>query len=237
MSLVGPRPERPEFVAVADRADSVLRPAPRRQARADRLGAGALHLRRQRRGRAGEAAVRPVLHQEHVDRARPVHHLRDDQDRAPAAGRVHDVGEPRRDAAGRQRDDDRRRGLLPRQRLRRRRAARTGGTRWRAASCANTERLLAIFDEHGVAATFFVLGWVARAVSRAGAARSPPQATRSRRTATRTGWSTTRRRRRSATTSGARRTLLEDGGGAAGASATARRATRSRRGRCGRSTC
>ena len=32
MSLVGPRPERPEFVAVAHRADSVLRPAPRRPA-------------------------------------------------------------------------------------------------------------------------------------------------------------------------------------------------------------
>ncbi len=27
--------------------------------------------------------------------------------------------------------------------------------------CANTERLLALFDEHGVQATFFVLGWVA----------------------------------------------------------------------------
>ena len=47
----------------ADREDSVLRPAPRRQARPDRLGAGALHVRRERRGRAREAAVRPVLHQ------------------------------------------------------------------------------------------------------------------------------------------------------------------------------
>jgi peptidoglycan/xylan/chitin deacetylase (PgdA/CDA1 family) len=27
--------------------------------------------------------------------------------------------------------------------------------------CANTERLLGIFDEHSVKATFFVLGWVA----------------------------------------------------------------------------
>ena len=46
MSLVGPRPERPEFVGDLTQADSVLRPAPHRAARPDRLGAGALHLRR-----------------------------------------------------------------------------------------------------------------------------------------------------------------------------------------------
>ncbi len=66
MSLVGPRPERPEFVDELTQADSVLRPAPLRAARPHRLGAGALHLRRERRGRAAEAAVRPLLHQEHV---------------------------------------------------------------------------------------------------------------------------------------------------------------------------
>ena len=40
MSLVGPRPERPEFVAELTQADPVLRPAPRRQAGPHRLGAG-----------------------------------------------------------------------------------------------------------------------------------------------------------------------------------------------------
>ena len=54
MSLVGPRPERPEFVEQLTEADSLLRPAPRREARAHRLGAGPLHLRRERRGRACE---------------------------------------------------------------------------------------------------------------------------------------------------------------------------------------
>ena len=53
----------------ADRADPLLRPAPRREARADRLGPGALHLRRERRRRDGEAPVRPLLHQEPLDRA------------------------------------------------------------------------------------------------------------------------------------------------------------------------
>ena len=71
MSLVGPRPERPEFVEQLTAADSVLRPAPRRQARRHRLGAGALHLRRERRGRDREAAVRPLLHQAHVAGVRP----------------------------------------------------------------------------------------------------------------------------------------------------------------------
>ena len=74
MSLVGPRPERPEFVVELTQADPVLRPAPHRAPGPDRLGAGALHLRRERRGRAAEAAVRPVLHQEPVARARSLHH-------------------------------------------------------------------------------------------------------------------------------------------------------------------
>ena len=37
----------------------------------------------------------------------------------------------------------------------------TDGSRRESRVCANTERLLEIFDEHGVRATFFVLGWVA----------------------------------------------------------------------------
>ena len=70
MSFVGPRPERPAFVQPADRQHPVLRAASRRQAWTDRLGAGSLHVRRERRRRDSEAAVRPLLHQEHVDRAR-----------------------------------------------------------------------------------------------------------------------------------------------------------------------
>ena len=42
MSLIGPRPERPAFVAQLTQQIPVLRSAPRRQARADRLGAGTL---------------------------------------------------------------------------------------------------------------------------------------------------------------------------------------------------
>ena len=59
---------------------------------------------------------------------------------------------------------------------------------------ANTDRLLDIFDESGVRATFFVLGWVGRALSRPGARDRRRAATRSPRTATGTGSSTTRRR-------------------------------------------
>ena len=161
MSLVGPRPERPEFVQSADAADSVLRPAPRGPARAHRLGAGALHLRRQRRGRDGEAAVRPLLHQEPVDRARPLHHLSTIKTVILRQGCVtrcdaDAVGLPQVVNAM----TDRRRGLLPRQRLRRRRAAHSLGSdgeprvpQHRAAA-RDLRRVR-------IQATFFVLGWVA----------------------------------------------------------------------------
>ena len=56
--------------------------------------------------------------------------------------------------------------------------------------CANTERLLELFDETGVTATFFILGWSPSA-SPGWSARSRPPATRSPRTATSTAWSTT----------------------------------------------
>ena len=88
MSFVGPRPERPEFVSAAERTDPLLRPAARRASGPDRVGPGVLHLRRQHRGRAAEVAVRPLLHQEPVDRARPVHHSRDHQDGGPPARRL-----------------------------------------------------------------------------------------------------------------------------------------------------
>ena len=55
------------------------------------------------------------------------------------------------------------------------------------------------------ARTFFVLGWVAERYPGAGARDRRRAATRSPRTATAIGWSTTRRRRRSATTCGAPR--------------------------------
>ena len=69
-------------------ARSRLWPAACRAARHHRLGAGPIYLRRHRRGRAAEAAVRPLLHQAPVDRARYVHHLRHGQDRSAASGRV-----------------------------------------------------------------------------------------------------------------------------------------------------
>ena len=78
------------------------------------------------------------------------------------------------------------------------------GTRWRAASCANTERLLELFDEFGVRArSSCSAGWPS--AIRRWCGRSPRAGTNSRRTATRIGWSTTRRRTRSATTCAARR--------------------------------
>ena len=73
-------------------ADPVLRRAPRHPARPDRLGAGAIHLRRQRRRRDGEAAVRPVLHEEHVARARSADCVRNGEDRHPQARRRMSTG-------------------------------------------------------------------------------------------------------------------------------------------------
>src|SRR5262249_22815867 len=128
------------------------RPAPRGEAGPDRLGAGALHLRRDGRRRDRETAVRPLLHQEHVDRTRPVHRLRDHQDRAPPERAVS------RSVVNAMTIDvedyfhvsvfD---GLVPRH-------------AWEGMEsrvCANTERLLEMFDEANVQATFFILGWVA----------------------------------------------------------------------------
>ena len=64
--------------------------------------------------------------------------------------------------AGRQRDDDRRRGLLPRQRLRRRRVAAHAWDSHREPRRAPTPSgCSTLFDEPACARTFFVLGWVA----------------------------------------------------------------------------
>src|SRR5262249_54560617 len=81
-------PRAPGIRRAADEADSVLRAAPHRAARADGLGAGAIHLRREHRGRAAEASARLVLHQEPVSGPRPVHHGGNHQDRGPPARRV-----------------------------------------------------------------------------------------------------------------------------------------------------
>ena len=141
-----------------------------------------------------------------------------------------------RATADRQRDEHRRGGLLPRQRVRRHRAAHRVGRAWRAASCANTERLLDIFDEFERPQHVLRARLGRRAPSASWCARSPRAATRSRRTATRIGSSTTRRRAAFRDDVRRAKELLEDAVRPAGASAIARRATRSRRGRCGRST-
>ena len=66
MSFVGPRPERPRVRGESLRAHSVLRRAALREARDHRLGAAVLPLRLIRARRAGEAAIRPLLHQEQL---------------------------------------------------------------------------------------------------------------------------------------------------------------------------
>jgi len=72
----------------AHAADSVLRAAPHHQAGPHRLGPGPLQLRRQRRRRAREDAVRPVLRETSLAGIRLGHRARDDQDRHPPAGRA-----------------------------------------------------------------------------------------------------------------------------------------------------
>src|SRR6185437_17022838 len=66
---------------VAHARDSLLWAAAHRAARPDGMGAGLLHLRRQCRRRPGEAPVRPLLHQAHVPRSRPLHPCEDREDR------------------------------------------------------------------------------------------------------------------------------------------------------------
>ena len=63
MSFVGPRPERPYFVEQLAQEIPVLPRASCGEARADRLGAGQIPLRRVDRGRDREAALRPLLRQ------------------------------------------------------------------------------------------------------------------------------------------------------------------------------
>ena len=111
----------------------------------------------------------------------------------------------------------RRGGLFPRQRRSTASCRAPSGTRSRAASSRNTERLLDALRRARRARTFFVLGWVAERLPDAGARASPRPATRSRRTATLIGWSTTRRRRQFREDVRRAKALLEDSGGRAGA--------------------
>ncbi len=149
------------------RANSLLRPAPRRQAGADRLGAGALHVRRERRRCDAEAAVRPVLHQAPVDLRSTSTSSCDGQDRAAADAAHADpfACQPGRRPPHHERHDDRRGGLLPRQRLRRCRAAAAVGS-LESRVCANTDRLLDIFDERNVRGDVLHPRMGGRAVSR-----------------------------------------------------------------------
>ena len=176
-----------------DHADSVLRPAPRRCGPGSPAGrrSGTATARPSRR--AAEAAVRPLLHQAHVGRLRPLHRPRNRSRRCSCGRGLRRWPRPCPAArlVDRQRDDDRRRGLLPGQRLRRRRPARALGHHARAASSPTPSRLLDLFAEHRVHGTFFVLGWVAERAPGAGPPHRATSATNSPRTATGTGWSTT----------------------------------------------
>ena len=143
MSLVGPRPGAAGVRRGPDARHPVLRPAPRRPARPHRMGAGPLHLRRQRRRRDGEAAVRPLLHQEPVA-SRSTSSSCFDTIKTVILRRGAVTMTPERGAGrrGRQRDDHRRGGLLPRQRRSTASSRGVSGTTSRAASARNTERLL-----------------------------------------------------------------------------------------------
>src|SRR5579864_3223479 len=66
--------------------DSLLRDAPCSAARHHRLGASAIQVRQYARGRAGKAAIRPVLHQERLNRIGCADPVPNDQDRAPWTG-------------------------------------------------------------------------------------------------------------------------------------------------------
>ena len=77
MTLVGPRPERPEMVAELERQYSHYTPAAPVQAGDRRLGPASLRLRGLRPGHRLEALPRPLLHQAPLGPGRPADHLRD----------------------------------------------------------------------------------------------------------------------------------------------------------------
>ena len=86
--LRGSPPRAAVLRGTAGRGHPVLPPAACGEARRDRVGAGAVPLRRINRGRAGEAALRPLLHQAHVHHLRPDDRLRHGQGDSPPEGRA-----------------------------------------------------------------------------------------------------------------------------------------------------
>ena len=175
MSFVGPRPERPEFVERADRSRS------RSTASATSSGRASPAGRRSATPTAPASRTRceklqyDLFYIKHLSIALDLFIiletiktvvLRRGADVSAQTGQPH-----------RQRDDHRRRGLLPRQRVRRRRAARATGTQLES-RVVRQHRIgcSTMFDDAGVRGTFFVLGWVAErfpALVRRIAARGP----------------------------------------------------------------
>ena len=84
MTLVGPRPERPEICRRARAPLPPLHPASSGQAGDHRLGAASLRLRRLRAGHRLEALPRPLLHQAPLDPRRLADHRRDRRSRYAA---------------------------------------------------------------------------------------------------------------------------------------------------------
>ena len=94
MNLIGPAAASGAQPRDLPRAHRLLRAALDRAARRHRLGAGALRLRQQPRGRNREDAVRPVLHQEPVAVARLPHRRCDGRHRAARPRRDRRQAEP-----------------------------------------------------------------------------------------------------------------------------------------------
>src|SRR5688572_13283137 len=115
------------------------------------MGAGPLQLWRQRRRRHREDAVRLVLREEPLDAIRHRDCLRNREDRAAAAGRAMS---PIVNAMSVDVEDYFQVSAFERV------VARGDWNGCESRVVGNTQKLLEIFDRHGVRATFFVLGWV-----------------------------------------------------------------------------
>ncbi len=158
MSLVGPRPERPEFVADLARQipfydqRHVVKPGVTGWAQV-RYSYGATIS-----DALEKLQYQSVLHQAHVTRLRPVHRLRDGQDRpartglpmTPVPGSPGVVNALTIDV-----EDYFHANAFDHV------VTVDEWPRLESRVCANTERLLGLLDEAGVRATFFVVGWVA----------------------------------------------------------------------------
>ena len=225
MSLVGPRPERPEFVAELTKQIPFYG-----QRHVVQPGLTGWAQVRYTYGASVEDALEKLQYDlfyiKHMSLAlRPVHPARDRQDGGAAAGRRDDCS-----AADRQRDDHRRRGLLPgvsafdascratpwdRAREPRRRQHRAAARAVRSAADVARHVLRARLGR--------------RALPGAGPRDRRGAATRSRRTATPIGWSTTRRRTQFRDDVRRAKATARGLGRRARCAAIARRATRSSR--------